>query len=58
LCAGISAADLFRDKGVKDMLGFKAGAAVSIEETAAAFERVFGKGGRYDGATRCLSRNI
>ena len=50
LSAGISAADLFRDKGVKDMLGFKAGATVSVEETIAAFERVFGEGGRFDGA--------
>ena len=31
LSAGISAADLFRDKGVKDMLGFSAGAKVSVE---------------------------
>jgi phage tail tape-measure protein len=58
LSAGISAADLFRDKGVKEMLGFKAGATVSIEETAAAFERVFGKGGRYDGATKALAETF
>ena len=30
MSAGISAADLFRDRGVKSMLGFKAGAVVSI----------------------------
>ena len=30
LSAGISAADLFREKGVKSMLGFKAGATVSV----------------------------
>ena len=51
LSAGISAADLFREKGVKSMLGFKAGASVSIEETVEAFERVFGAGGKFDGAT-------
>ena len=28
------------------MLGFKAGATASVEETVKAFERVFGKGGR------------
>ena len=40
--AGIGAADLFREKGVRNMLGFQAGAAVSIEATAQAFQRVFG----------------
>ena len=58
LSAGISAADLFRDKGVKDMLGFKAGATASVEETAAAFDRVFGEGGRFDGATDELAKTF
>ena len=58
MSAGISAADLFRDKGVKDMLGFKAGAKVSIEETAAAFQRVFGRGGKFDGATDELAKTF
>jgi hypothetical protein len=58
MSAGISAADLFRDRGVKDMLGFKAGATVSVEETAAAFERVFGKGGKFDGATDELANTF
>jgi len=49
--AGIGAADLFREKGVRNMLGFKAGATVSIEETVKAFERVFGRGGRFGKAT-------
>ena len=31
--AGIGAADLFREKGVRNMLGFKAGATVSIEDS-------------------------
>ena len=58
LSAGISAADLFRDKGVKDMLGFKAGATASVEETAAAFNRVFGDGGKFDGATDELAKTF
>lgn len=58
LSAGISAADLFRDKGVKDMLGFSAGAKVSVEETIAAFERVFGEGGKFDGATDELANTL
>jgi len=58
LSAGISAADLFRDRGVKAMLGFKAGAKVSIEETVEAFERVFGAGGKFDGATDALAQTF
>ena len=56
--AGIGAADLFREKGVRNMLGFQAGAAVSIEETAKAFERVFGKGGRFGKATDDLANTF
>ena len=52
---GIAAADIFREKGVRDMLGFKAGATISAEETVKAFEKVFGKGGRFGGATKELS---
>ena len=58
MSAGISAADLFRDRGVKSMLGFKAGATVSIEETVAAFDRVFGDGGKFDGATDELAKTF
>jgi hypothetical protein len=58
LSAGISAADLFRDRGVKAMLGFKAGATVSIEETVEAFERVFGSGGKFAGATDALAQTF
>ena len=58
MSAGISAADLFRDRGVKSMLGFKAGAVVSIEETVAAFDRVFGEGGQFDGATNALAKTL
>ena len=58
LSAGISAADLFRDRGVKAMLGFKAGATVSIEETVEAFDRVFGAGGKFDGATDELAKTF
>ena len=56
--AGIVAADLFREKGVRNMLGFKAGATVSIEETVAAFERVFGKGGRFGNSTDELAKTF
>ena len=56
--AGIGAADLFREKGVRNMLGFKAGATVSIEETVMAFEKVFGKGGRFGKATDELAQTF
>jgi|14_taG_2_1085336.scaffolds.fasta_scaffold06395_2 hypothetical protein len=56
--AGIGAADLFREKGVRNMLGFKAGATVSIEETVQAFEKVFGKDGRFGKATDELANTF
>ena len=52
---GIAAADIFREKGVRDMLGFKAGATVTAEDTVAAFQKVFGKGGKFGGATEELA---
>jgi len=58
MSAGISAADLFRDRGVKSMLGFKAGAVVSVEETAEAFTKIFGKGGKFGGATGELAKTF
>jgi len=51
LSAGIASADLFRERGVRDLLGFKAGATVTAEETAEAFKKVFGKGGQFGDAT-------
>jgi len=56
--AGIGAADLFREKGVRNMLGFKAGAVVSIEETIEAFEKVFGKSGKFGTATDELAKTF
>ena len=58
MSAGISAADLFRDRGVKSMLGFKAGAVVTVEETAAAFQKIFGKGGKFGAATDELAKTF
>ena len=58
LSAGISAADLFRERGVRDLLGFKAGATVTAEETAEAFEKVFGPNGRFGKATDDLAKTF
>ena len=55
---GIASADIFREKGVRDMLGFKAGATVTAEETIKAFERVFGKDGKFGGATDELANTF
>ena len=56
--AGIGAADLFREKCVRNMLGFQAGATVSIEATVQAFENVFGRSGRFGRATDELARTF
>ena len=56
--AGIGAADLFREKGVRNMLGFKAGATVSIEETVEAFNKVFGRGGTFGNSTDELAKTL
>ena len=48
---GIAAADIFRERGIRSLLGFKEGATVTAEETRAAFQRVFGRGGQFGAAT-------
>jgi len=55
---GIASADIFRERGVRDLLGFSAGATVSAEETIEAFERVFGKQGRFGKATDELANTF
>lgn len=55
---GIAAADIFREKGVRDMLGFKQGATVTAEETIKAFQRVFGKGGEFGNQTDELANTF
>ena len=55
---GIAAADVFREKGVRALLGFEAGATISAEQTAKKFEEVFGKGGRFGNATAELAKTF
>ena len=52
---GIASADIFRERGVRALLGFKAGATVSVEETIEAFEKAFGENGRFSKATEVLA---
>ena len=55
---GIASADIFRERGVRALLGFKAGATVSVEETIEAFEKAFGEDGRFSKATEVLSTTL
>ena len=55
---GIASADIFREKGVRALLGFQAGATVSVEETRKAFFKVFGEGGEFGKATDELSKTF
>jgi hypothetical protein len=48
---GIAAADVFRERGVRSLLGFAEGAQATAEETRAAFSKTFGKGGKFGTAT-------
>jgi len=55
---GIAAADVFRERGVRAMLGFEAGAKVSIEETRKRFFEVFGSGGQFSSATKDFEQTL
>ena len=55
---GIASADIFREKGVRDMLGFSAGAKVSVEETREAFNRVFAHNGEFAKTTDELANTL
>ena len=55
---GIGAADLFRERGGRALLGFEAGAKVSAEETVKRFEELFSGNGRFAGATNDLATTL
>ena len=55
---GIASADIFREKGVRDMLGFSAGVKVSVEETREAFARVFAGNGEFAKTTEELANTL
>lgn len=54
LSSGLASAEIFRERGVRNMLGFKNGVALNAEESAKALEKVFGKGGRFGKAAEVL----
>jgi hypothetical protein len=55
LSGGIGAADLLREKGVKNLLGFKDGVKYTTQETAEALQRVFGPDGKFGKASIALA---
>ena len=56
--SGIGSADLFRERGVRALLGFKAGVQVTTEDTKKRFRELFGKGGEFEKATEVLSTSF
>ena len=55
---GIASADIFRERGVRALLGFKAGATITAEETVARFEELFAGDGRFANATDDLATTL
>lgn len=53
--AGIGAADLFRDRGITALLGFKAGTKVTLEETIKVFNEKFGPNGEFGAAAGAMA---
>ena len=47
LSAGISSAELFRERGVKAMAGFKEGVSINAKQSAEGLQKAFGKNGEY-----------
>ena len=52
---GIAAAEIFREKGVRALLGFQDGVKVTAGETQKRFEEVFGPNGPFGNATEVLA---
>lgn len=55
---GIASADVFRERGVRAMLGFEAGVDVSVSQTIERFKEVFGKGGEFGNVTNDLAQTL
>ena len=53
--AGIGSADLFRDRAVTAMAGFKAGVKYNVDESIIGLRRAFGTGGEFGKLTQELS---
>ncbi|MAL46992.1 hypothetical protein [Hyphomonas sp.] len=54
LSAGLASAEIFRERGVRAMLGFKSGVTLNAEQSAEALLKVFGPGGKFGKAAEVL----
>ena len=54
LSAGLASAEIFRERGVRAMLGFKSGVSLNAEQSGEALLKVFGKGGKFGKAAEVL----
>lgn len=55
---GIASADVFRERGVRAMLGFNAGAKVSINDTIKAFKEKFSGDGEFGNVTADFAKTL
>ena len=56
--AGISSAELFRERGVKAMAGFKEGVSINARESINGLRKAFGTGGEFGNLIDDLSRTL
>ena len=56
--AGISSAELFRERGVKSMAGFKEGVTISTKESIQGLAKAFGTGGEFGSLIDDLSKTL
>ena len=56
--AGIGSAELFRERGVKGMAGFKEGVKVSVEDSIKLLAKAFGTGGEFGNLIGDLSQTL
>ena len=56
--AGISSAELFRERGVKAMAGFKEGVSINSRESIKGLAKAFGTGGEFGNLIDDLSRTL
>ncbi len=56
--AGISSAELFRERGIKAMAGFKEGVRVNTKESILGLKNAFGTGGEFGNLIEDLSRTL
>ena len=56
--AGIGAAEILKEKGIAELLGFEAGVSVTAEKSVKIFEEAFGEGGRFADSTQKMAGTL